>query len=612
MALKDLIITTVRRLWRAVDLARRAAMNLAFLLLVALLLAWLFSGGGTEVEDGVALVLAPRGALVEQLDGNRAQRKVREALGRATPETLVQDLLDAIAQAKGDDRIQALYLDLDRMGGAGLPKLQLLAAALEDFKESGKPVVAGADSYGQGAYFLASFADEVHLHEQGGVFLEGYGSYRNYYREALDKIDAEWHVFRVGEYKSAVEPYLRNDMSPEARESRLTWLSQLWAGYRDGVAAARGIDPEEVERYTVGLHERLREQGGSASQAALAAGLVDRVGGRDQLRDRLIELVGEDRQTHSFRAIGFETYLEAVGRPGRSGRQQVAVLVAKGVIGDGSRPPGSIGGDSTARLIRAARLDDDVEALVLRVDSPGGSAFASEVIRREIELVRQAGKPVVASMGSVAASGGYWISMSSDEIWAQPTTITGSIGIYTMFPTFDRSLARLGIHTDGVATSWAAGLASDRPLPEEAREAIRLGIEEGYQQFITKAAEGRGRTPEEIDAVGRGRVWSGADAHRLGLVDHLGGLEDAIAAAAERAGLGERYGVRLIEQEESFADQILAGLLARAVRWTGFDPGRSSPLEQLPALERVAADLALLEEIRDPFGRYAYCFCEIE
>ncbi len=603
--------------WRGVDLCRRILLNLLFVaLIVALVVIW-FRSGGPEVPDKAALVLNPKGDIVEQLDGDAKDRAINELLGQAEPETLLRDLLDAIEAARNDDRIQVLYLDLDAMGGAGLTKLQRLGEAISEFRETGKRVIAAADEYSQAPYYVASRADEVFLHHMGGVILDGYGRFRMYYKDGLDRLGVEYHVFRVGEYKSAVEPYLRQNMSDEAREANLEWLGDLWRSYRADVAKARGLTPQQIEDSIRNLPQLVEAAEGDIARVALEVGLVDKLCARNEIRDHLIALVGEDEETHSFHQIGYRDYLETLDED-RTGAEAegdlVGVIVARGGIRNGSQPPGSIGGDSTAAQIRKARRDDQIKALVLRVDSGGGSAFASEVIRREFELTREAGKPVVVSMGSVAASGGYWISTASDEIWASPTTITGSIGIFGMFPTFQKTLSNyLGVNVDGVGTTRLSGaLRLDRPLDPGVASIIQEVINQGYREFLQRVSQARGLSLEEVDKIARGRVWSGEDAHRLGLVDHLGGLPEAIAAAARHAKLEEgAYQVRILEREPSFSDRLIADFLSSIAARLGSASSRGSgPLSRAASL--LKQELKRLEEFDDPRGIYAHCLCEVQ
>ena len=600
--------------WRGLDQARRLVVNLLFILLVLGLVSWWLADERSKVPERAALVVDPVGALVEQLYGTPDERAVLKLLGRYRPESLLRTLRQAVRAAGEDERVQALYLDLNRLGGAGLSTLQTLGRDLEEFKKSGKPVLAAADVYSQSRYYLAASADEIMVHPMGLVWLPGFSSYRNYYKEALDRFEVDWNVFRVGEYKSAVEPYLRSEMSPEARQNRRQWLDELWEVYRTDLSAARGLSPDAISAYSNDFHRRMGDHAGNAAAVAVAEGLVDHVVNRDEVRDRLIEIVGEDEKSHSYHRIDYLTYLEAIDLASEESENVVAVVVAKGVIYNGRRPPGSIGGDSTAELIRTARNDESVKALVLRVDSPGGSSFASEIIRREIEVTRAAGKPVVVSMGSVAASGGYWISMSADQIWAHPTTITGSIGIYAMAPTFQRTLGKLGIRNDGLGTGPFAGtLRPDRGLPDEAKEAMQLGIEAGYQDFIGRVAAERRMTVEEVDRVAQGQVWTGARARDLGLVDELGDLDEALEAAAEKAGVSEDYRVAYIERKAGTTSRLLAALLEGAAKRTeGWALARSIVSDRRLGLDALLDDVTGLDDFGDPAGLNAYCFCGTE
>ena len=612
-----------KRLLHGVEVSRRAVMNvLTFGPLVALLVVWWMAL--PRIPDGAALVVKPTGTIVEQLSPTDPfHQYVVTSAGGGPParETLLKDVIDAIRGAKDDPRIKALLLDLDDLSAAGMTKLRDLRAALVDFRTSGKKVVAYGDNYRQQQYYLAAQADEVYLHPQGMVLLEGFGPWVNYYKDGLDRLGVEVHVFRVGRYKSAVEPFLRNDMSPEAKEMERETYGDLWRDYLAGVAAGRRLEPGDVSGWIETLPDRLRSVNGDTARAALEGRLVDKLAARDEVRQRMIELVGEDKKNHSFRQVGVAEYLAAKGgdRTGATGRANaVAVVVAKGDIADGDQPPGAIGGDSTARLLRRVREDERVKAVVVRIDSGGGSAFASEVIRRECELVRKAGKPLVVSMGSVAASGGYWIATSSDEIWADADTITGSIGIFGMFPTFDKPLAKyLGIHSDGVGTTrFTNAMRSDRRLDPAVAEVVQHVIDKGYQDFLTRVAAARRMTTDEVDRIAGGRIWSGEQAKRIGLVDQLGGLDQAVEAAARRAKLEKGYRVYYVEKEMTLRQRVMA-VLSASISVPASDRSeigeRSAPttaaLSVAAALRRLQADVDRLSRWNDPRGLYAHCLC---
>ena len=607
--------------WRGVDESRRFVVNILFLALVVALVVAAFSGK-PKVPKGGALVVKPRGDIVEQLTARSVDDLLENALDEGRRETLLRDLIDAIRAAKDDKRVSSIFLDVSEMGGAGMTKLGDLRAALLDFRKAGKKVVAYSDAYLQGPYLLAAAADEVWMHPEGGVLLEGFGRWRTYMKDGIDRLGVDWHVFRVGEYKSAVEPYLRNDASPEAKEADLEWLSDLWNSWVANAAADRKLKPEEIRAYVDRLGDRLEAVKGDAAKLAVEAKLVDRLGYRDEVRKRMIEIAGENKAEHTFKQIAVAGYLAAKGgdRTGATGRgDSVAVVVAKGEILDGKQPAGKIGGDSTAALLRKARENEKVKAIVLRVDSPGGSAFASEVIRREMVLARKEGKKVVVSMGSVAASGGYWISTASDEIWASPDTITGSIGIYGMFPTFDRPLAKyLGLRVDGVGTTWLSGsLRLDRPLHPEVGRMIQLLIDKGYEDFLARVSEARKIQRDDVNRIARGRVWSGADAKDRNLVDRLGGLREAIASAAEMAKLPKDARVWYVEKEKTFKERLMANFLegrtrlARAFGFPAEEPPPAAPPAVRAVLDRLRETRGLLS-LNDPNGVYAHCFCDVK
>ena len=518
------IYNVLRMFVRLLDLVVRGVFYALLIFGIGVLVAFFFHPE-PEVPAGSALVLRPVGTIVEQAELEPPLALLR-AGGAPAGQIRLADLTKAVRSARDDERISALVIETDELVGGGLSKLAELRAAIAHFKTSGKPVLARGERFTQSQYYLASVADEVHLSPDGFVLLRGLARYGTYFKDALDKLGVKVHVFRVGEYKSFSEPFTRNDMSDEDRESTRDLLGGLWRIMRDDIAASRKLTPKAVDAQVNGIRAALAASGGDAAQAALAAGLVDRFSTRDEWRARLIEAVGTDHEGKDVRTIEAEAYLALAADDTRHAAGSVAVIVAQGTIVDGAEPAGVVAGDTFARLIREAREDEDIKALVLRIDSPGGSAWASELIRRELQLTREAGKPVIASMSSVAASGGYWIATGADEIWAAPSTVTGSIGIFGLFPEFSEPLRRLGIGVDGVATAPLAGaLDPRRPLDPAAAEAMQLGIEHGYRRFLEVVAQARKMTVAEVDAVARGRVWTGEAASGLGLVDKLGSLD---------------------------------------------------------------------------------------
>lgn len=611
-------VRLVRGTWNSVNFARRLVLNLVFLLIVAVVLVAILASG-KKLPDRNVLVIAPQGAIVEQFSADPMERALARAMGQAQPETQLRDLLRAFKAAATDARIERVVIRPDELGSVGFAALEELTRAITEFKQSGKQVVAYADGMDQRQYYLAALADEIYLHPDGAVLLEGLARYRPYYREALqDKLGVDVHLFRVGEFKSAAEPYILDGPSDESREADLHWMNDVWQRYLSDIARFRQLDASQLQARIDDFAAQVRDSGGDLGQLALRQKLVDAIKTQDQFRDLMIERGVEDADSHSFRQVSMDDYLGFIDRESIAlgSKPKVAVVVAQGEIAAGDLPPGAVGGVSTSRLLRGAREDKDVKAVVLRVDSPGGGVFPSEQIRREVELTKAAGKPVVVSMGNVAASGGYWISMNADMIYAQPSTITGSIGIFGLFMNFPQTLAKIGVHVDGVGTTRIAGAFDlTRPLNPEVAEAIQAVIDQGYRQFIGKVADARESTPEAIDKVARGRVWSGAQAEELGLVDELGGLADAIAEAARRAGL-EADGFKLEYQEKELSpfeqfvanasrNALVRGLVARA--------GLPATWLDGPAGRELQRGLRLLESPTEggkPFKVVAHCFCE--
>ncbi len=601
--------------WRGVTALRMFVFNVLFLLVLALVLALVFSGTDKlALESDTTLVMNPRGIIVEEYVGSPVERAINEALGQEARQTRLRDIVAALDYAAEDDRITQVLISTDRLIGVAPGVMQELSDAFEQFSASGKSVIAYGGWMGQGQYFLSSLADELWLNPEGSVLLEGYGFYRQYFSEGLEKLDVDVNLIRVGEYKSAMEPFIRSDMSDEDREATEYFLGDLWQRYLEMAARNRGMPMEMLADLTENLGDYLAQADGDMARMAKEQGLVDRLVTRPEFRSEMA-LRGAPDDRDGFRSIGMESYVQGMQAQIRRPKDQVGVIVAQGLITEGNQPPGTIGSESTSRLIRQALNDDDIKAVVLRVDSGGGSAFASEVIRRELLSLRDAGKPVVVSMGNVAASGGYWIAMGADEIWAYPSTITGSIGIFGFFPTFQNTLARIGIHTDGVGTTpYAGALRSDRAMADEVRELLQSFIENGYREFIGLVAEHRDMTLDEVDSVAQGRVWSGAQAQQRGLIDQLGTLDQAIASAARIAGLGEDYQVRYVEPELKPWQQFLTQMGARAITAAGFEP-RGGMLDMLPvdARARLVRDLRMLYESTEGGGRpgvIAHCLCD--
>ena len=600
---------TLRFFWNLITRTRRALANLLFLVIVAVIVMALLEEEGAVIADRSVLLLAPSGQVVEQ-------RSVIDPLARLLDpkalkaETSLRDMIDAVDMASEDDRIVGILLNLDELIGIDISSARELGGALTRFRKNGKTVIARGDSYDQGRYLLASYADEIYLHTMGMVGIQGFGVYPAYLKELLDRLQVDIHVFRVGRYKSAVEPFLRNDMSAEARRNNLRWLQSLWGNYTAMVAENRELTPADLEQYVNQFDVVLQKAGGDTAQAALDAGLVDQVLSREEMRQRFKEQAELDDLDEQV--VHFRDYLDSAvaGDAEPGGGNKISVVVAEGVIVDGDQPAGVVGGDSVAALLREAREDEDVKAVVLRIDSAGGSAFASEVIREQVKLLQEEGKPVVASMGGVAASGGYWIATGADEIWAQPTTITGSIGIFGVFPSVYRTLAEWGVHTDGVGTTRLAdAFRTDRPMNDISERALQSMIEQGYQRFIGLVAQSRGMSIAAVDAVAQGQVWSGEDAQKQGLVDHLGGLQEAIDAVADLAELDDYQVIRTADD-----GWLNSGLWERfwGVLGERLSAQLLHDLQSRFGFLQLAHSLPQVPVLNDPAGIYLHCLeCEL-
>ncbi|EHG1329491.1 signal peptide peptidase SppA [Vibrio vulnificus] len=614
-SLFKLIGLVFKGIWKAITFVRLALTNLIFLLSIALVYFIYFYGHDTQpqVEQPSALVLNLSGPIVEQsLYINPMDSFAGSLFGEEIPkENVLFDVVDTIRYAKDDEKITGLVLSLRDMPETNLTKLRYIAKALNEFKASGKPIYAVGAFYNQSQYYLASYADKIYLAPDGGVMLKGYSAFNLYYKTLLEKLDVTTHVFRVGTYKSAIEPFVRDDMSPAAKESATRWLTQLWGAFVDDVANNRKIDPKTLNPSMEEFLSQLKSVNGDLAALSIKLGLVDELATRQQLRAQLAEKFGASGDD-SYKAISYYDYRATMRDNFDVNADDIAIVVASGTIMDGQQPRGTVGGDTVAGLLRQARNDDKVKAVVLRVDSPGGSAFASEVIRNEVQALKDAGKPIVVSMSSLAASGGYWISMSADKIIAQPTTLTGSIGIFSVITTFEKGFNKLGIYTDGVGTSPFSGEGISTGLSKGASQAFQMGIEHGYQRFINLVGNNRDLSLDAVDKVAQGRVWTGYDALQHGLVDQIGDFDDAVAEAAKMAQL-ENYNLYWVEEPLSPTEQFIQEFMKQVKISMGVDIQSILPPSLQPVAQQMEQHASLLQNFNDPKGYYAFCLnCEVQ
>ncbi len=564
-----------------------------------------------RVASGSVLVIEPSGQLVEQYSIDPLQRAL-SGLGNQKPgQVQLRDLLRGIDRAARDSHIRSLLLLPDELQVGGYAALREVGKALDRFKAAGKKVYVWSAGMQQAQYYLAAHANRIVLDPQGSVMLTGIGGYRAYYKDLLDKLGVTVHLFRVGQYKSAAEPYVLNHASDAAKKADAYWMNGLWDTLLDEVAANRGFPPEQIRADIAAMPEEVEAAKGSLADLALRQHLVDALMSKPDMR-AWMRSHGQPDGADGFRQIDLDRYLAATRTDGLGLGRKIAVVVAEGEISGGSQPPGSIGGDSTAEQIRRVRNDGSVAAMVLRIDSPGGAVYPAEQIRREVELTRKAGKPVIVSMGDVAASGGYWIGMNANRILAEPNTITGSIGIFGLYAEIPDTLARVGVHTDGVGTTpWTGAFDFRRPLDPRVGRIIQSVINKGYRDFVGHVAAARGKSYEDIDAIAQGRVWSGRQAKARGLVDQLGGLEDATQLAAQMAGLGKDYRVEYPQRKMGNLERLLlnlgqgqGGALLQAV-------GLKVPSAWLRMVELPPA-LNMLSNLKPGQPQQmAYCFCEV-
>ncbi|MBH0544973.1 signal peptide peptidase SppA [Salmonella enterica] len=596
--------------WRVLNLVREMVLNLFFIFLVLVGVGiWMQIGNGSNSEQTArgALLLDISGIIVDKPSTNHRLGALGRQLFGASSDRLQEnslfDIVNAIRQAKDDRNITGIVLDLKNFTGADQPSMRYIGKALREFRDSGKPVFAVGENYSQGQYYLASFANKIWLSPQGQVDLHGFATNGLYYKTLLDKLKVSTHVFRVGTYKSAVEPFIRDDMSPAAREADSRWIGELWQNYLHTVSANRQISPQQLFPGAQAIIDGLTSVGGDTAKYALDHKLVDALASSADVEKALTKQFGWSKTENNYRAISYYDY--SLKTPADTGGT-IAVIFANGAIMDGEETPGNVGGDTTASQIRDARLDPKVKAIVLRVNSPGGSVNASEVIRAELAAARAAGKPVVVSMGGMAASGGYWISTPANYIVASPSTLTGSIGIFGVINTVENSLSSIGVHSDGVSTSPLADISMTKALSPEVQQMMQLSIEYGYKRFITLVADARKRTPEQIDKIAQGHVWTGEDAKANGLVDSLGDFDDAVAKAAELAKL-KQWHLDYYQDEPTVLDMVMDSMTGsiRAMLPEAIQAMLPAPL--VSAANTVKAEGDKLAAFNDPQNRYAFC-----
>ncbi|EIJ5072902.1 signal peptide peptidase SppA [Salmonella enterica] len=596
--------------WRVLNFVREMVLNLFFIFLVLVGVGiWMQIGNGSNSEQTArgALLLDISGVIVDKPSTNHRLGALGRQLFGASSDRLQEnslfDIVNAIRQAKDDRNITGIVLDLKNFTGADQPSMRYIGKALREFRDSGKPVFAVGENYSQGQYYLASFANKIWLSPQGQVDLHGFATNGLYYKTLLDKLKVSTHVFRVGTYKSAVEPFIRDDMSPAAREADSRWIGELWQNYLHTVSANRQISPQQLFPGAQAIIDGLTNAGGDTAKYALDHKLVDALASSADVEKALTKQFGWSKTENNYRAISYYDY--SLKKPADSGGT-IAVIFANGAIMDGEETPGNVGGDTMASQIRDARLDPKVKAIVLRVNSPGGSVNASEVIRAELAAAKAAGKPVVVSMGGMAASGGYWISTPANYIVASPSTLTGSIGIFGVINTVENSLSSIGVHSDGVSTSPLAEISMTKALSPEVQQMMQLSIEYGYRRFITLVAEARKRTPEQIDKIAQGHVWTGEDAKANGLVDSLGDFDDAVAKAAELAKL-KQWHLDYYQDEPTVLDMVMDSMTGsvRAMLPEAIQAMFPAPL--VSAANTVKAEGDKLAAFNDPQNRYAFC-----
>ncbi|NLZ17325.1 MAG: signal peptide peptidase SppA [Desulfobulbaceae bacterium] len=608
-----LLFLPFRLLWCFIRTGTTVLANLVFLGMLVIIFFGIFYTPAITIPEGSALVINPRGNIVEERSVMRpfAQQFNKLAGVPLQEEIFLQDLLDSINAAATDSRIKALVLDLDKLGAASLDQLQVMGEALDQAKKQGKQIIALGDNYNQAQYYLAAHANEIWLNPMGAVDVHGFAVFKLYIKELLEKLAVNVHIFRVGTYKSAIEPLIRNDMSPADREASAMWLGNLWHLYSDSIAWQRKLDGAVLRERIINKNANLDAANGNRAQAAVNMGLVDALKTRPEMMQQLQQLVGPGSDKQTFNSVPFGQYLQTL-TPSYSGDStsggkaaQIGIISVSGNIIYGKGGVGQIGSDAFLAQLEKISKDERIKAVVVRINTGGGSAFASELIRQGLLQVQLAGKKVVVSMGSMAASGGYWLAANADHIVAAPSTLTGSIGIFGVVPTFENSLARIGVYGDGLSVgskNLPANLATG--MTAEDKTTLQIGVDYGYRRFLEIVAEGRKKSVAEVAVMAEGRVWDGASAQQMGLVDSLGGLKEAVGVASKLANVPPENAVYIRLPPVPFLEQFGpagANLQKRLAVWLG-----QIALPGTPLHSELNTRYGFLLDKSDPHHVYAH------
>lgn len=610
------MLKILKLFYRIFRYIRECLINLFFILFILLLLPAisLFSSDNSQKP------IFTQGALRLNLDGyladNREEftdfyRLLQSELGSAEPVKISTfDVVQAISKARNDPQITGIVLDLSYLQDADFSSLDFIGNELKNFQTSGKPVIAVGDQYSQKQYYLASFADEIYLNKAGFISLQGLNYSNLYFKTLLDKIEAEPHIFRVGTYKSAVEPFLRDDMSSEAKHNAHIWLNQIWQQTVQTIANNRQISAEEIHLNPTIYLEKYKQAKGNDAQFAFNQKWITELSTNQEIQNKLISQFGENSEG-DYNHIEFLDYTYTLSdRFSEIYDPKIAVINIEGTITTGESDQINVGSETTVKLLQKARADKNVEGLILRINSPGGSAIASELIRQEVEEFQNTGRPVVTSMGGIAASGGYWIAATSDKIIASPNTITGSIGIFGLALTFEKTAKNLGVSEDGVSTSILAQQSSLKTLSKEQSDILQVSIENGYDRFLELISRGRKIPKDKVNEIAQGKIWTGEDALKYDLVDELGDfntaysvLSDLINQKREKANKGKanQFGLQWFAEEDDslfgkFTRDFKIQLQINIANWVN-----------LPFLKESQKELDLLSRIQDPKRLYLYC-----